>query len=234
MADVSKVTTPNGNEYDIKDVKARGVDLTSAEYWALVNADEDDPDTNYHLTDAPSVSITPELISNIASILYPVGSIYMSTSNVNPGTYIPNTTWSRVLPANACERIQNLTNVATGTTTEKSFTVTTTGNPVLLAFDADANPLAASAVWFSLYIDRDGSRIATRTVQCSGGNSYNGDGGIVYLDKSVSAGKHLYKFTVYVGVGPISFQESGAAEAPCCTLIELGYPTGQYAWKRTA
>lgn len=93
MADVSKVTTPNGNEYDIKDVKARGVDLTSAEYWALVNADEDDPDTNYHLTDAPSVSITPELISNIASILYPVGSIYMSTSDVNPGTYIPNTTW---------------------------------------------------------------------------------------------------------------------------------------------
>lgn len=93
MADVSKVTTPNGNEYDIKDVKARGVDLTSAEYWALVNADEDDPDTNYHLTDAPSVNITPELISNIASILYPVGSIYMSTSNVNPETYILNTTW---------------------------------------------------------------------------------------------------------------------------------------------
>ncbi len=197
------------------------IEITQAEYDALPSEQKNNG-TLYVITDAPS----------IVDIIYPVGSILTSSSSANPSTWLSGTTWTAVNIANACERITGLTNVASGVDTDKNIVVTTNGNPVLLAFDADANPLSATAVWFSLYIFRDGSQIAVRTVQCSGGNSYNGDGGIVYLDKGVSAGQHTYKFRVHVGSGPINFQEGGNTEAPCCTVIELGYPIGQYAWKR--
>lgn len=38
-------------------------------------------------------SINPITIDAIISAIYPVGSIYMSVNNVNPGTYLTGTTW---------------------------------------------------------------------------------------------------------------------------------------------
>jgi len=84
MPNISKITTPDGNEYDVKDLKARGIELTQAEYDALPSSKLTD-DVNYFIKDA-NIPITLDLI-------YPVGSIFMSVNNVNPGTYLPNTTW---------------------------------------------------------------------------------------------------------------------------------------------
>ena len=78
MADVSKITGSNGTEYDIKDVKSRGTDLTAAQYDALEHAGEVEPDKNYYVTDG--------LPASLLNIIYPVGSIYISVNNTNPST----------------------------------------------------------------------------------------------------------------------------------------------------
>ena len=61
------------------------VSLTQAQYDALVQAGEVDPNATYYIVDAGSV-LSVDLI-------YPIGSIFMSVNNVNPGTYLTNTTW---------------------------------------------------------------------------------------------------------------------------------------------
>lgn len=64
------------------------VSLTQAQYDALVQAGEVDPNATYYIVDAGSV-LSVDLI-------YPIGSIFMSVNNVNPGTYLTNTTWVSV------------------------------------------------------------------------------------------------------------------------------------------
>lgn len=59
MADISKIKTPNGNSYDIKDTTARnggGVQLTQAQYDALVSAGTVDANTTYFITDGQNIT----------------------------------------------------------------------------------------------------------------------------------------------------------------------------------
>jgi hypothetical protein len=41
-----------------------------------------------------NVEFTLKAIAEIGKVLYPVGSIYMSVNNTNPGTYLTGTTWA--------------------------------------------------------------------------------------------------------------------------------------------
>ena len=61
------------------------VTLTQAQYDALVDAGTVDPHATYYIVDSGSM-LSVDLI-------YPIGSIFMSVNNVNPGTYLTNTTW---------------------------------------------------------------------------------------------------------------------------------------------
>lgn len=58
------------------------VEITQTDYDALPSEQKNNG-TLYVIKDAPS----------IIDIIYPVGSIYMSVNNVNPGTYLKDTTW---------------------------------------------------------------------------------------------------------------------------------------------
>lgn len=51
MPDISKITTPDGTAWDVKDLKARGVELTQAEYDALPSSKLTDG-VDYYITDA--------------------------------------------------------------------------------------------------------------------------------------------------------------------------------------
>lgn len=84
MAKLSEIQLPDGTKYDIGGGGSNEVELTQAEYDALPSSKLTD-DVNYFIKDA-NIPITLDLI-------YPVGSIFMSVNNVNPGTYLPNTTW---------------------------------------------------------------------------------------------------------------------------------------------
>lgn len=55
MPDISKITGSNNTQYDIKDTKARGVELTQAQYDALVQAGTVDPEISYYITDAQKI-----------------------------------------------------------------------------------------------------------------------------------------------------------------------------------
>jgi hypothetical protein len=58
------------------------IEITQADYNAL-SSEQKNNGTLYVIKDAPS----------IIDIIYPVGSIYMSVNNVNPGTYLNGTSW---------------------------------------------------------------------------------------------------------------------------------------------
>lgn len=58
------------------------IEITQADYDALTSEQKNNG-TLYVIKDAPS----------IIDIIYPVGSIYMSVNNVNPSTYLVNTSW---------------------------------------------------------------------------------------------------------------------------------------------
>lgn len=64
MPDISKITTPDGTSWDVKDLKARGVELTQAEYDALEQAGEVLPDVDYHITDGnnPNVATASQVM----------------------------------------------------------------------------------------------------------------------------------------------------------------------------
>ena len=66
----------------IDELEGKTVEITQAEYDALPSEQKNNG-TLYVITDAPS----------IVDIIYPVGSIYMSVNNVNPGTYLNGTSW---------------------------------------------------------------------------------------------------------------------------------------------
>lgn len=55
MPDISKITTPDGTSWDVKDLKARGVELTQAEYDALPSSKLTDG-VDYYITDAQAGS----------------------------------------------------------------------------------------------------------------------------------------------------------------------------------
>lgn len=56
--------------------------MTQAEYDQLPSSEKNDGQFRV-ITDAPSV----------IDLIYPVGSVYISINNVNPGTYLTGTTW---------------------------------------------------------------------------------------------------------------------------------------------
>lgn len=64
MADISKITTPDGTSWDVKDLKARGIELTQAEYDALEQAGEVLSDVDYHITDGnnPNVATASQVM----------------------------------------------------------------------------------------------------------------------------------------------------------------------------
>ena len=77
MADISKITTPDGNEYDIKDLKARGVELTQVEYDALEQAGEVLSDVDYHITDGNNPNV-----ATASQVMYDNSDSGISATNV--------------------------------------------------------------------------------------------------------------------------------------------------------
>lgn len=61
--------------------------LTQEQYNEALENDEIDEDQLY---------LTPSTNSEIIDLIYPVGSIYMSVNNVNPGTFLPGTSWTQI------------------------------------------------------------------------------------------------------------------------------------------
>jgi len=83
MADISKIKTPDGTSYDIKDTISRnggGVQLTQAQYDALVSAGTVDANTTYFITDANNTTA-----SYAAGVTYDNTSSGLSATNVQDG-----------------------------------------------------------------------------------------------------------------------------------------------------
>lgn len=185
-------------------------------------------------TDVYSASYINTVVNgtnDLLNLIFPVGSVYQSDNNVSPANFIGGT-WSLITPAEKHSSF-NIGTKGSNTTTNNDVQVTTTGNPVFLTFDADGNPDSGTK-WYRLHIYRDGTELCRRTAQSDGSASHNFAATLTYLDTGATAGTHTYRFQIYVGTGNINFEEDGAVERPNCNIVELGYPTGKYAWKRTS
>jgi microcystin-dependent protein len=185
-------------------------------------------------TDTYSASYINSVINgtnDLLNLIYPVGSVYLSSVNTSPQNIIGGV-WSAITPAERHSSF-NIGTKGSGTTTNNDVQVTTTGNPVFLTFDADGNPDSGTK-WYRLHIYRDGTELCRRTAQSDGSASHNFAATLTYLDTGATAGTHTYRFQIYVGAGNINFEEDGAVERPNCNIVELGYPPGKYAWKRTS
>jgi hypothetical protein len=77
MADISKITTPDGTSWDVKDIKARGVELTQAEYDALEQTGEVLPDVDYHITDGNNPNV-----ATASQVMYDNSHSGISATNV--------------------------------------------------------------------------------------------------------------------------------------------------------
>jgi hypothetical protein len=110
MADISKITTPDGTSWDVKDPKARGVELTQAEYDALEQAGEVLPDVDYHITDAQAgaplateIAMSTSDNTSVAEIIAPFGFNKLKTQTFTgltvPANYIDTRDLTLSVPA---------------------------------------------------------------------------------------------------------------------------------------
>lgn len=109
------------------------------------------------------------------------------------------------------------------TSTEKSVTFTTAGNPVYVHLCGDTNPEneASKNGWIHAFIYRDGTLLTRQCVQNSG-NSFNTCFSLAYLD-TPSAGSHTYRVLIRQGCAgtTISLGEGIAKEAPQFIAFEI-------------
>ena len=96
---MSGIIMKNGIPYGNGD---NTITCTQAEYDAWEQAGTLQENVTYYITDAPAdTAIRDTLISTdttwsstkIINMIYPVGSIFISVSNVNPSTYFTGTSW---------------------------------------------------------------------------------------------------------------------------------------------
>lgn len=158
---------------------------------------------------------------------YRVGDVIITSSNTNPQSYFGGT-WTAMPKNYAFYKYPN--SIANGAWNH-SLTITTSGGAVFLNMNGNINPLNAGG-WVQLHIKRDGTEIASQTVQ-SPASSSNTPYSISYIDVP-SAGSHTYNFSMTVGSGTIQNNESGATYTPQMMAFELGASTNMYFWKRTA
>lgn len=77
-------------ENDVTELQTLDIyQLTEEQYNDLVSSSELDPNAIY---------MTPagDPLSTLLSLIYPVGAVYQNTTNVNPSTFIPGTTWQLI------------------------------------------------------------------------------------------------------------------------------------------
>ena len=175
--------------------------------------------------------------SNLVDLIYPIGSIYASTSSANPGTIVGGT-WTQLTQNNYATKQwpTSPTTVASGGNISTTLSITTNGSPVFLSFDGDINP-SGSGCWARAAIYRgtsvaSGTLLARHTFQCVSSASYNQTFGVTAID-NVPAGTYTYLFYLVSGTGAFVLDEESAG--PCsCNAFELGADPSLYKWRRTA
>lgn len=151
----------------IDELKGKIVEITQAEYDALPSEQKNNG-TLYVITDAPS----------IVDIIYPIGSIYMSVNNVNPGTYLKDTAWeawgSGRVPVGVSSDTEFNTVEKTGG--EKTHTLKVKELPIRAAIQAQ-NPTSAAkstsavnASWTSVSVAASASIVTS--VRDAGANGF--------------------------------------------------------------
>lgn len=176
--------------------------------------------------------LAPGVAGTTLDEVYPVGTIYSSSSSTNPATLFGGT-WEQ-LTFDAQSGQMDGSNLAGGASRYYDYQITTNGNPVFLSFCADANPEGTGSMWYDISILRDNVVLDLKTAQGDGASSHNFNTAIIMLD-TPSAGTHVYRFNIHNGGGvTLNFKESGTTGQPRWAVYELGYPAAQYTWKRTA
>ena len=175
--------------------------------------------------------------SNLVDLIYPVGSIYASTSSANPGTIIGGT-WTQLTQNNYATKQwpSSPTTVASGSNTSTTLNITTNGSPVYLSFNGDINP-SGSGCWARAAIYRgtsvaSGTLLARHTFQCVSSASYNETFSVSVID-TVPAGTYTYLFYIVSGSGAFVLNEESAGPC-CCNAFELGADPSLYKWRRTS
>lgn len=171
--------------------------------------------------------------SNLADLIYPVGSIYASTSSANPSTIFGGT-WEQLSRNNYNTKQwpTTTTTIASGGNNSTTLTITTNGGPVYLAFSGDINPSAAAATWGKASIRRGSTILSQHIFQSIATASYNETFSVQCID-AVEAGTHTYTFYIQSGNAAFALNEDGSN--PCtCSAFELGADPSLYKWRRTA
>ena len=98
--------------------------------------------------------------------------------------------------------------------------ITTTGRPVLVSVNGDANPLSNGG-WCKLQLFRNNTAISN-IVQAEGGNNENNPYNMSMIDNP-GAGTHTYSFRMIQNSGDFQFGES---DGPTMYAVELGTAVG--------
>ncbi len=108
-----------------------------------------------------------ELAANFDIIagLFPIGSIYQSTKNVNPGTFIANTTWSPIRGRMLISESEEFPINTTGGAKEVTLTVE--------QLPAHNHGLPPRPPWYSAEITETGDSILGSSSSIKGRTEYN-------------------------------------------------------------
>lgn len=173
--------------------------------------------------------------SNLVDLIYPIGSIYASTSSANPGTIVGGT-WTQLSRNNYNTKQwpTTTTQVASGSNATTTLQVTTNGSPIFLLFTGDVNGNDNGSSWAYVRVYRgstSGTIVAQHLLQTAGGASTNETFSIGCIDV-VSAGTYTYTF--YIGGGSGKFQLCESSTSVSCMAFEIGADPSIYKWRRTS
>lgn len=180
--------------------------------------------------DAASMRLVKELkasIDGMVNLIYPVGSIYLSVNNVNPGTFLTGTTWEAYGAADTYLRLGG-----TGTGGSNTTKLTAAQIPSLTTGNQSANhthTVNGGGHIHSITVNTTGDIIFTKA-----GKVTSGGGSTVPMDwggglKTNSEGGHTHT----VGNNSANHTHTYTNNAQANVAIEPKY-IQTYAWKRTA
>lgn len=191
--------------------------------------------------DAASMRLVKELkasIDGMVNLIYPVGSIYFSVNNINPGTFLTGTTWEAYGAADTYLRLGG-----TGTGGSNTTKLTAAQIPSLTTGNQSANHThsgttlsavsnGAHAHGLSYWTANDLGKVATDGYVVGNVGANNGNLKS-FGQNTTSNGAHTHSITGNTGANSANHTHTYTNNAQTDVAIEPKY-IQTYAWKRIA